>query len=127
MAESTADVRILPPPEGQDVLTEPLRDGARRLFSETTLMRTSLCNDSPLFRRDLRRAGQHHRLSSRRKSRPLDETGRRNPVGGVPWKAESLSRTALGELYPGHQFGLKLEGGNLMQRPSVELKDHGRV
>ena len=28
------DVRILPPPEGQDVLTELLRDGARRLLAE---------------------------------------------------------------------------------------------
>jgi len=34
MTESTADVRILPPPEGQDVLTELLWDGARRLLAE---------------------------------------------------------------------------------------------
>src|SRR5919112_5028945 len=34
MQQSTTDIRIVPLPQGQDVLTEILRDGARRLLSE---------------------------------------------------------------------------------------------
>jgi hypothetical protein len=34
MSESTTSIRIVPLPSGQDVLTEVLRDGARRLLSE---------------------------------------------------------------------------------------------
>jgi putative transposase len=34
MTESTTDTRILPPPRGQDVLTDLLRDGARRLLAQ---------------------------------------------------------------------------------------------
>jgi putative transposase len=34
MSESTIDIRIVPIPTGQDVLTEILRDGARRLLAE---------------------------------------------------------------------------------------------
>src|SRR5512144_1147528 len=34
MSESTIDTRIVPPPQGQDVLTGLLRDGARRLLAE---------------------------------------------------------------------------------------------
>jgi putative transposase len=34
MIESTTDIRIVPLPKGQDVLTEILRDGARRLLAE---------------------------------------------------------------------------------------------
>ena len=34
MNESTTDIRIVPLPNGQDVLTEILRDGARRLLAE---------------------------------------------------------------------------------------------
>jgi putative transposase len=34
MSESTTDIRIVPPPTGQDVLTDLLRDGARRLLAE---------------------------------------------------------------------------------------------
>src|SRR3954462_1778654 len=34
MTESTTDIRIVPLPTGQDVLTELLRDGARRLLAE---------------------------------------------------------------------------------------------
>src|SRR5579883_3506775 len=33
MNESTTDIRIVPPPTGQDVLTEILRDGARRMLA----------------------------------------------------------------------------------------------
>jgi hypothetical protein len=35
---------------------------------------------SPVFRRDVQRAAQGHRLSSRRNSGPLDETGRGIPI-----------------------------------------------
>jgi len=31
MSESTTDIRMVPLPTGQDVLTEVLRDGARRM------------------------------------------------------------------------------------------------
>ena len=34
MQQSTTDIRIVPLPKGQDVLTEILRDGARRLLTE---------------------------------------------------------------------------------------------
>jgi putative transposase len=34
MSESTTDIRIVPLPTGQDVLTDLLRDGARRLLAE---------------------------------------------------------------------------------------------
>ena len=34
MSESTTDIRIVPLPQGQDVLTEILRDGARRMLAE---------------------------------------------------------------------------------------------
>ena len=34
MQQSTTDIRIVPLPQGQDVLTEILRDGARRMLSE---------------------------------------------------------------------------------------------
>ena len=57
-------------------------------------------NDSPVFRRDFQWAGRCHRLWSRRNSGPLDETGRLDPVCGVPSKAILLSGTRLGELYP---------------------------
>src|SRR5512142_1729089 len=33
MSESTTDIRIVPTPTGQDVLTEVLRDGARRMLA----------------------------------------------------------------------------------------------
>src|SRR3954447_497209 len=34
MTESITDIRIVPLPKGQDVLTDLLRDGARRLLAE---------------------------------------------------------------------------------------------
>ena len=34
MSESTTDIRIVPLPTGQDILTDLLRDGARRLLAE---------------------------------------------------------------------------------------------
>jgi hypothetical protein len=34
MSESTTDIRIVPLPSGQDVLTEVLRDGARRMLAQ---------------------------------------------------------------------------------------------
>src|SRR3954467_11714342 len=34
MTESTTDIRIVPTPKGQDVLTEILRDGARRMLAQ---------------------------------------------------------------------------------------------
>ena len=34
MNESTTDIRIVPLPTGQDVLTEVLREGARRLLAQ---------------------------------------------------------------------------------------------
>src|SRR3954469_22989896 len=34
MNESTTDIRIVPLPTGQDVLTEVLRDGARRMLAQ---------------------------------------------------------------------------------------------
>jgi hypothetical protein len=34
MSESTTDLRIMPLPTGQDVLTEVLRDGARRMLAQ---------------------------------------------------------------------------------------------
>jgi putative transposase len=34
MSESTTDIRIVPLPTGQDVLTEVLRDGARRMLAQ---------------------------------------------------------------------------------------------
>ena len=34
MSESTTDIRIVPLPTGQDVLTEVLRNGARRMLAE---------------------------------------------------------------------------------------------
>jgi hypothetical protein len=34
MNESTADIRIVPLPAGQDALTEVLRDGARRMLAQ---------------------------------------------------------------------------------------------
>src|SRR5215204_3829064 len=34
MTESTTDTRIVPLPTGQDILTDLLRDGARRLLAE---------------------------------------------------------------------------------------------
>src|SRR5512144_2003906 len=34
MSESTTDIRIVPLPQGQDVLTDILRGGARRLLAE---------------------------------------------------------------------------------------------
>src|SRR4051812_12223171 len=34
MQQSTTDIRIVPLPQGQDVLTEILRDGARRMLAE---------------------------------------------------------------------------------------------
>jgi putative transposase len=34
MNESTTDIRIVPLPTGQDVITEILRDGARRMLAE---------------------------------------------------------------------------------------------
>ena len=33
MSETTTDIRIVPLPTGQDVLTEVLRDGARRMLA----------------------------------------------------------------------------------------------
>ena len=34
MSESTTDIRIVPLPEGQDVLTEVIREGARRMLAQ---------------------------------------------------------------------------------------------
>src|SRR4051812_26518113 len=34
MIESTTDIRIVPLPEGQDVLTDILRDGARKMLTQ---------------------------------------------------------------------------------------------
>src|SRR3982751_6634316 len=34
MSQSTTDIRIVPLPTGQDVLTEILRDGARRMLAQ---------------------------------------------------------------------------------------------
>ena len=57
-------------------------------------------NVSPVFRRDVQRAAQGRRLSSRRNSGPLDEAGRGIPMD-VASDLRSPSASQRGELYPG--------------------------
>jgi hypothetical protein len=85
-------------------------------------------NDSPVFRRDYQRAARSHRLSSRRNSGPLDETGRCAP--SVRRRACSQLTIAdatwgiVSRLKGYCQLGLKLEESVLKRRPDMQAKDH---
>ena len=45
MIESTTDIRILPLPTGQDMLTEVLRDGASRMLAQAIEAEVSRSGD----------------------------------------------------------------------------------
>ena len=77
MQQSTTDVRIVPLPQGQDVLTEILRDGARRMLAEAVEAEVAAWIDD------------HAHLK--------DEAGRRQVVrnGHLP---ERAIQTGLGEI-----------------------------
>src|SRR5689334_5728119 len=57
MNESTTDIRIVPLPTGQDVLTEILRDGARRLLAEAVEAEVTAWIDTHAHLKD--QAGRH--------------------------------------------------------------------
>jgi hypothetical protein len=46
MSESTTDIRILPPPNGQDVLNEVVREGARRLLAQAVQAEAAASTDA---------------------------------------------------------------------------------
>lgn len=52
MSESTTDIRIVPLPQGQDVLTEILRDGARRLLVDAIQAEVAAWIDARAHLRD---------------------------------------------------------------------------
>jgi putative transposase len=57
MSESTTDIRIVPLPQGQDVLTEILRDGARRMRAEAVEAEVAAWIDAHAHLKD--DAGRH--------------------------------------------------------------------
>jgi transposase-like protein len=69
MSESTTDIRIVPLPDGQDVLTEVLRDGARRMLAQAVEAEVAAWIDAH--------------------AHPKDEEGRRQMVrnGHLPGRA----------------------------------------
>ena len=77
MSESTTDIRIVPLPTGQDVLTEVLRDGARRMLAQAVEAEVTAWIDA------------HAHLK--------DEAGRRQVVrnGHLP---ERTIQTGIGEI-----------------------------
>jgi putative transposase len=52
LSESTTDIRIVPLPKGQDILTEILRDGARRLLAEAVEAEVAAWIDTHAHLRD---------------------------------------------------------------------------
>src|SRR5918993_5573145 len=52
MNESTTDIRIVPLPTGQDVITEILRDGARRMLAEAIEAEVTTWIDAPAQLKD---------------------------------------------------------------------------
>ena len=56
MSESTTDIRIVPLPKGQDVLTDILRDGARRLLAEAVEAEVAAWIDAHAHLKDAGRA-----------------------------------------------------------------------
>jgi hypothetical protein len=48
MQQPTTEILIVPPPTGQDVLTEILRDGARRLLAEAIVEEAGSSSTLPL-------------------------------------------------------------------------------
>src|SRR5512143_3196311 len=52
MNESTTDIRIVPLPQGQDVLTDILRDGARRLLADAIQAEVAAWIDARAHLRD---------------------------------------------------------------------------
>src|SRR5512143_446783 len=52
MNESTTDIRIVPLPEGQDVLTEILREGARRMLAQAVEAEVAAWIDTHAHLRD---------------------------------------------------------------------------
>src|SRR3954468_19772758 len=52
MQQSTTDIRIVPLPKGQDVLTELLRDGARRMLAEAIEAEVAIWIDAHAHLRD---------------------------------------------------------------------------
>src|SRR3954449_9396021 len=77
MSQSTAEIRIVPLPKGQDVLTEILRDGARRMLAQAVEAEVAAWIDA------------HDHL--------VDDRGRRQVVrnGHLP---ERTIQTGLGEI-----------------------------
>ncbi len=64
MIESTTDIRIVPLPTGHEVLTEVLRDGARRLLAEAIEAEVAAWIDAHAhLKDDARRRGLHPRPS----------------------------------------------------------------
>src|SRR5689334_14444588 len=58
MTESTTDTRIVPLPTGRDVITEILRDGARRLLAEAIEAEVAAWIDARAHLKDA--SGRHH-------------------------------------------------------------------
>src|SRR3954451_11231079 len=52
MQQSTTDIRIVPVPDGQDILTEILRDGARRMLAEAVEAEVAAWIDARAHLRD---------------------------------------------------------------------------
>src|SRR3954454_21361653 len=52
MQQSTTDIRIVPVPDGQDILTEVLRDGARRMLAEAVEAEVAAWIDARAHLRD---------------------------------------------------------------------------
>src|SRR4051812_25587561 len=60
--ESTNDIRIVPLPTGQDILTETLREGARRLLAEAIEVEVAAWIDARAHPQD--HAGRRHVVRS---------------------------------------------------------------
>jgi transposase-like protein len=73
MTESTIDIRIVPLPTGQDVLTEVLRDGARRMLAQAVEAEVAAWIDAHAHLKD--DAGRHQVVRNGHLPRRAIQTG----------------------------------------------------
>ena len=101
MSESTTDIRIVPLPTGQDVLTEVLRDGARRMLAQAVEAEVAAWIDAHAHLRDAagrRQVVRNGHLPERTIQTGIGEIEVRQPRGQVrrpPERREKFTSAVL--------------------------------
>ncbi len=118
MNESTTDLRIVPTPTGQDVLTEVLRDGARRMLAQAVEASLAIGDGALGFWKAMRQVWgttREQRCWVHKTSNVLHHFRAQWPTRQIGLKRKALSRSVLSAIcFPNP----RAETGRWMSVPS---------